>query len=88
MFKMKSHDPFHHLKHKLRSKERKVGNRLKFLSCTWRATYHWKVFNEGYNFALYLTSIEGLCTKLWAFQNRESLILGISGLSFESPETK
>jgi hypothetical protein len=32
----------------------------------WRATYHWKALDEGYNFALKLTSIRGLHTKLWA----------------------
>ncbi len=62
MFKMGSHDPFGHLKHKLLSK---VENHPKFLMCKWCATYHWKNLNKGYNFASELTSIEGLHTKLW-----------------------
>ncbi len=36
-----------------------------FLSRRWRVTYHWKVLNEGYNFAIDLISIGGLKTKLW-----------------------
>jgi hypothetical protein len=31
----------------------------------WHATYLWKAFEEGYNFALNLISIRGLHTKLW-----------------------
>jgi len=42
------------------SRPLKVGNRFNFLACRWRATYHWKVLNEGYNFASDLTSIRGL----------------------------
>jgi hypothetical protein len=62
MSKMGSHDPFEHFKHKLCLK---VRNRPDFLACKWRATYRWKAFDEGYNFASYLISIEGLHTKLW-----------------------
>jgi hypothetical protein len=32
----------------------------------WCATYFWKAFDEGYNFALNLISIENLHKKLWA----------------------
>jgi hypothetical protein len=55
----------------------------------WRSfLYHWKVINEGYNFALNLTSIEGLHTTLWASKVAGVPILGISGLPFWSPGTK
>jgi hypothetical protein len=77
MFKMGSHDPFGHLKHisydqkkgwelnwQFDSRPLKVKNLSNFLACRWRATYRWKAFNEGYNFALDLTSIKGLHTKL------------------------
>ncbi len=70
MSKMHSHDPFGYLKHKLWPKEGpgvkfdsqplKVKNLLDFLACRWCCTYHWKDLNEGYNFALDRTSIEGL----------------------------
>jgi hypothetical protein len=85
MSKTSSHDLFAHLKHKLWLKERlgincqfdlwplKVKNRLDFLACRWRATYRWKALDKGYNFYLYLISIEGLYTnlgppKLWESQ--------------------
>jgi hypothetical protein len=44
----------------------KVKNHPNFLACRWRATYHWKALNKGYNFSLNLISIGGLHTKLWA----------------------
>jgi hypothetical protein len=56
--------------------------------CKWHATYHWKAFNKGYNFALDLTSIEGLHTKLWASKIAGVLILGISGLPLGNCGTK
>jgi len=77
MFKMGSHDLFEYLKHKLWPKEGpkvkdqfdscplKVKNRPEihaFKSC---ATDRWKNLDEGYNFVLDLTSIEGLYKKLW-----------------------
>jgi len=34
--------------------------------CKWCATYPWKDFDEGYNFALGITSIRGLNKKLRA----------------------
>jgi len=64
MFKMGSHDPFGHLKHKL-----------------WRATYRWKAFHKGYNFALYLISIGVLHTKLWTPKVARIPTMGILGLS-------
>jgi hypothetical protein len=33
--------------------------------CKWCAIYRWKALDEGYNFALDLTSIRALHTKLW-----------------------
>jgi hypothetical protein len=38
----------------------KVRNRPDFLMFRWRVTYRWKALDEGYNFALYLISIQGL----------------------------
>jgi hypothetical protein len=40
------------------------------------ATYHGKAFDEGYNFTLDLTSIEGLHKKLWASKVMGDPILG------------
>jgi len=63
MSKMGSHDPFGYLKNKLWPKKGreskcqfdfrplKVKNHPDLLACRWCATYHWKAFNEGYNFA-------------------------------------
>ncbi len=62
MSKMSSHDPFRELKHKSCPKERresncqfdsyplKVENRPDLFTCKWRATYHWKTLDKGYNF--------------------------------------
>jgi hypothetical protein len=84
MFKMNSHDPFGHLKHKLWPKERlrvkltvwfltiKSRELTDFLTCRWCATNRWKVIDEGYNFVLDLISIRGLHTKLWKPKSRES----------------
>jgi hypothetical protein len=90
MFEMGLHDSFEHLKHKLWTKEGplKIGNRLDFLACRWRATYHWKALDEGYNFALDLILIGGLKKKLWAPKITEIPSLRISGLPLGSPETK
>jgi hypothetical protein len=76
MSKMGSHDPFGLLQHKLWPKEGmgvkltpnqlKVRNRLDFFLFRCYATYCWKTIFEDYNFALDLTSIGGLHTKLWA----------------------
>jgi len=56
--------------------------------CKWLATYHWKAFDEGYNFFLDFISIEGLHTKLWASKVVEVPTLGISELPLGSPRTK
>jgi hypothetical protein len=70
------------------SRPLKVGNRPDFLARSWHVPYHWKLLNEGYNFALDLISIEGLHIKLWGHKVTGVLTLGISGLPFESPGTK
>jgi len=100
MSKMGSHGPFGYLKHKLWPKEgpiiklpislsiTKSFKSPYFLTCRWRATYYWKALDKGYNFALDLTWIEGLHTKLWASKVAGDPILGISGLAFGNPETK
>ncbi len=54
----------------------------------WHATYRWKALNKGYNFALHLTSIKGLHTKLWTSKVAGILILGILGLPLRGPGTK
>jgi hypothetical protein len=46
--------------------------------CRWHATYRWKDFNKGYNFASNFTLIEGLHKKLWASKVARVSILGIS----------
>jgi hypothetical protein len=100
MSKMGSHDPFGHLKHKLWPKEGpgvklafdsrplKVRNRRDLLTFRWRARYHWKALDEGYNFASDLISIRGLHAKLWAPKVARVPVGGISGLPFGSPKTK
>jgi hypothetical protein len=91
---------FGHLKHKLWPKKGpksncqfhfwllNVGNRFDSLACRWRATYCWEALNKGYNFALNITLIKGLHTKLWASKVMGVPILGISRLPLGSPETK
>jgi len=54
--------------------------------CRWRATYCWKAFDEGYNFALDFISIRGLHTKLWGPKFAKVPTLAISGLPFGNPE--
>jgi len=66
----------------------KVKNHPEFLAFRWRATYHWKSFNKGYNFALNLISIKGLHKKLWTPKVTEIVVVGISGLPLGSPRTK
>jgi len=70
------------------SRPLKVGNQPDLLACRWRATYHWKALNDGYNFALNLISIWGLHAKLWAPKIAKIPSLAISGLPLGSPETK
>jgi len=66
----------------------KVKNRPNFLTCRWRATYHWKSLAKGYNFVLELISIRGLHTKLWGPKIAGVLTLVILGLPLGSPGTK
>jgi len=66
----------------------RVKNHPDFLVCKWRATYHWKALDEGYNFVVDLISIGGLHTKLWAPKAARIPVVGISGLPFGSPRTK
>jgi hypothetical protein len=54
----------------------------------WHATYSWKDLEKGYNFALNLTLIEGLHTKLCASKVVRVSTSGISGLAFGNPKTK
>jgi len=60
----------------------------KFIAFRWRATYCWKVFDKGYNFALDLTSIRGLHTKLCASKVVRVTTFEISRLPLGSPRTK
>jgi len=70
------------------SRPLKVGSRFEFLAWRWHATYRWKTFDKGYNFASNLTSIRGLHIKLWASKIAGVPILGISNSSLGSPMTK
>jgi hypothetical protein len=58
----------------------KVANRPDSLSCKWHVTYHWKTFNNAYEFSSDLISIEGLHKKLCAPKVTGVPILGISHL--------
>jgi len=62
------------------SRSLKVKNRPDSLACRWSATYRWKDLDQGYNFALELISIGGLCAKLWAPKVVRVQVVGISGL--------
>ncbi len=89
---MSLHDPFEYLKisygqkkgqdlnYQFDSQSLKVKNHPDFLMCRWHATYRWKVLDEAYNFALALTSIKGLHTKLWASKVAKVPISRILGL--------
>jgi hypothetical protein len=70
------------------SRPLKVGNRPDFLMCRWCARYHWKSFNKGWNFSLYLISIRGLHAKLWAPKVTRIPTVGILGLPLGNPRTK
>ncbi len=39
------------------------------MACRWNATYHWKDFDKGYNFAL---DLRGLYKEVMGFQSDES----------------
>ncbi len=58
----------------------KVKNFLELCACRWRATYHWKALNEGYNFSLNLTLIGGLQKKIWVSKKEGIPISRILGL--------
>jgi hypothetical protein len=66
----------------------KVGNPPDSLVCRWRATYHWKALNEGYNVASDLITIGGVHKKLCTLKVAGVLVVGISGLPLGSPGTK
>jgi len=68
------------------SRPLKVGFQPDFLACRWHATYRWKDFEEGYNFASDFISIRGLHTKLWGSKVVRVPTLAISGLPFGSPK--
>jgi hypothetical protein len=72
----------------LDSRPLKVKNHHDFLASRWRATYHWKSFNEYYNFCLNFISIGSLHAKLWAPKVMGVLIVRISGLPLGSFGTK
>jgi hypothetical protein len=55
-------------KNKFDSWPLKVKNHLDLRVCRWRAKYHWKALDEGYNFALDFISMKGLHKKSWAFK--------------------
>jgi len=62
-----------------------AGIKAHWMECS---LYHWKALDEGYNFVVYLVSIGGLHTKLWASKVAGIPTLGISGLPLGSPGTK
>ncbi len=66
----------------------KLGIAFISLCERWRATYHWKALNEGYNVTSKRISIRGLHTKLWAPKVTEIPTLGIWRFSLGSPGTK
>jgi hypothetical protein len=70
------------------SRPLKVKNRPNFLVCRWRATYRWKDFDKGYNFALNLISIKVLHEKLWTPKVVEVSTVGISELPLGNLGTK
>ncbi len=70
------------------SRPLKVMNHPNLLAFRWRATYHWKDLDKGYNFALNLITIRGLQTKLWAPKVAKVPTLGILGFPLGSSRTK
>jgi hypothetical protein len=70
------------------SRPKKIKNRPYLLVCRWRATYHWKALDEGYNFSLDYISIWGLLAKLWGSKVAGVPTWAISGLPLGSPGTK
>jgi hypothetical protein len=70
------------------SRPLKVRNRSNSLTCRWRARYHWKDLDEGYNFTLDLIAIKGLHKKLCTLKVTGVPVVAISGLPLGSPGTK
>ncbi len=66
----------------------KVRNQPDFCVWRWHATYCWKALNKGYKFALNLTSIRDLHTKLWGPKVVGVTTMGILGLPLWNPGTK
>jgi hypothetical protein len=66
----------------------KVKNRPDFLAWRWRATYHWKDFDKGYNFASNLILIGGLHIKWCPLKIVEVPTLIILRIVLGSPGTK
>jgi hypothetical protein len=58
------------------------------MACKWRATYRWKVIDEGYNFSSDLIPIGSLHKKLQGSKITRVLTLVISRLPFGNPEIK
>jgi hypothetical protein len=56
--------------------------------CRWRATYHCKALDEGYNFALVIIAIGDLHIELRDPKITRIPALRILGLPFGSPGTK
>jgi hypothetical protein len=70
------------------SRPLKVRNRPDFLMCRWCATYCWKAFSEGYNFALDFILIGIVHAKLCTPKVAKVPVVGISVLPLKSPGTK
>jgi hypothetical protein len=66
----------------------KVENRPDLFGCRRRATYRWKAFDEGYNFASDRVAIEAFHKKLCALKVPGVPVGGISGLPRESPRSE
>jgi hypothetical protein len=65
----------------------KVKNRPEIGVYKWRATYHWKALNKGYNFVLDFTLIKIQQKKLWASKVTGVPISGLPSLESENKMT-
>jgi hypothetical protein len=100
MSKMALHEPFGHLHPKLWAKEgpgvklvvwlptTKNQNRPLPDVCKRSETWHWKAFEESYNFGLDLTSIGGLSQEIWVPKVPGVQLGTVSGLLLGSPGKK